>query len=397
VPIQTFKAKQEYISDFLLQLEQELAHFDLFVRRVEGEFDALIAQVAAQRGTVLRDFSVQRVKLASEVAEAQQIIEAKRYAESFEVEAYMDSIVLEGYRSPQPYESHLFAVKESLQGLNSLLENAVKCEVFPLPLLSPPLSVPVIKGNTLRLFDRITLQMSQITLNQTTDIDNSTGFCWISNAVVLCAGGWDDGAHNKAYEINVKSAQVEKTADMNWSRGWVGMWKYKEYCFVFGGSDGYSNLDTSEKYSLSAKMWTPLPHPMERGKTRCSVCEHSSGLYISGSGNSIEHFTPRTEEFKLLRVDDTEYAGILCCAGDMLYHISGDKIEAATIAQDTDISFAVKGSTTRVESGDYWLSCPMKWLKGELISSLHAGGFYTGLFRFSPETLEFSKMASFSY
>ena len=49
VPIQTFKANQAYICDFLLQLEQELTHFDLFVRRVEGEFEALIAQVAAQR------------------------------------------------------------------------------------------------------------------------------------------------------------------------------------------------------------------------------------------------------------------------------------------------------------------------------------------------------------
>ena len=76
--------------------------------------------------------------------------------------------------------------------LNSFLENAVKCEVFPLPLESPPLSVPVIKGNTLRLFDKITLHMSQITLDQTTDTDNSTGFYWTSNAIVC-----------KAYEINV--------------------------------------------------------------------------------------------------------------------------------------------------------------------------------------------------
>lgn len=99
----------------------------------------------------------------------------------------------------------------------------------------------------------------------------------ISNAILLCAGG---RIHKKEYEINVKSAIVGKVTDMNANRSYAGVGKCKEYCFVFGGDSGSGYLACAEKYSLSAKIWTPLPHPMKRPKYFCSVCEHSSGLYI---------------------------------------------------------------------------------------------------------------------
>jgi hypothetical protein len=96
-------------------------------------------------------------------------------------------------------------------------------------------------------------------------------------------------------------------------------------------------------------------------------------------------------------VDVKNYAAILCCTEDMLYHIWGDKVEAAPLAPGTDIKFVVKGSTTQVKDGNYWLSCPMKWLNGELISSLHDGREYRGLFRFNPSRLEFLQVAAFDY
>lgn len=391
VPVEVFRQKQLYLNDFQLRLGEELVQFDAFVARVEEEFDELFSRIAAKKDLLLRDLQSQRAKLAASLSEIQQTIAAKRYSESFEIKTKLDDYIATGYATLRICDRKMFTGTLDLQGMYELLDKSVVYTVLPNILQTYIQDIPIIKDNNLRLYSRKTLQMTQMTLSQNTKIDGNTAYCYIDAITVMCIGGGN--GHKEAYLVNIRSGRVERTSDMQVNRYYVGSWNYKGECvYAFGGHDGSNYLSSCEKYALANKSWSDLQNPMQRPKRRCSVCEHKAGLYLCGlesAGHSIEHFNPRNQIFTLIRSDSSQYAAILCCLGDELYHIWNDKIEVGRIVNaSTGITFTVKA--TIPSSGNYWLCCPTQWVGGELVSIYHAGGTLSGLFSFSPAKPEFT-------
>ena len=187
---------------------------------------------------------------------------------------------------------------------------------------------------------------------------------------------------------------------MNSARCVVGIWNQKNMSvFVFGG---YGPNTTSEKYTLATKIWTPLPNPLQQPKVWCSVCEHSTGVYLSGNNNSdsssIEFFNSNHETFTLLRTDTLAYAAIMCCFGDELYYLRQDKIEWAGLSKGpTAATLSVKSTIPQLGNGQYWCCCPLKQLGKEVIGVFSCSGSITGLFSFNSTKSELTQVANFTY
>jgi len=406
VPIETFRKKQLYINDFQLRIGEELTNFDAFMRQVEGEFDQALGKVAAKKEEIVRNLQTQRALLVSALNTAQQEIETKRYAEALIVATVLDEYLVNGYVTSAVYGQRMFAGKIELAGIYSTLEKAMTCELTPNVLqekteIHP---IPVIKGNSLRLFHPITLQMSQLPLTQTTEIDQSSAYCYIGNDTVLsCGGGSGSSVHSEVYEISIRTGRVERAPSMKSNRSWVGIWCTNLHVYVFGGLNGRNHLHTAEKYELARKPWANLPNAMPKSMYLPSICEHSSGLYLSGceysSGTPIVHFNIDNEVFSLLRFD-VSYKGysILCCLGEELYYIKQGTIEVASLSRGPDgVKFAVKGSFPPIGDGNYWLCCPMAFREGQLTSVLNQGENPSGLFCFNPAKDKFTQVATFTY
>lgn len=384
VSVETFKKKQLNINDFLLRIEEELVKFDTFTHQVENEFEALIAQIAAKKEQILSDLQVLRGQFTADLNKMQKTIEAKRYLEESMPLDLIDIKSLSG--------------KLKLQGIYKLLEECITYEVLGNTVLqNKEMDIPVIKGNSLRLFNPNTFQMTQRTLSQTTRIDHGTAYCFIGADSLLAIGGND---HNEVYEINISTGKVDQAPHMNSIRWYTGIFPYKgKVVFAFGGFNG-NNLNTSEKYELTSKSWINLGNLMQREKHCCSVCEHASGLYISGSDNrssSIEHFNPIGETFRLVLSDLIANASIMCCVGDELYQIRENQIKVARLSSESTLTFTVKGTFPIIKGGWYWLFCPVSQREGELISGLFANGQPIGLFSFKPSQGQFAQVANFSY
>lgn len=391
VPLGTFRRKQLYINDFRASIGKELQRFDAFNTQVGIEFDVLIEDVKARKETALRDLQNKRIQLAVQLGEMQTIIEAKRYEDSAEVVTVLDYYIVKGYEFEADYDVKLFAGTLELQGIGKMLEKSVSVEtISSLFDKQMGMDIPVLKGKSLRLYNRKTLQIAQLELDQATRIDNATAYCYIGPTTIFAAGGQ---SHAEVYMVNIENGKVEKGPNMTTLRFWVGIIYYKEHVFAFGGLNAYSQyLNTAEKYDLVSKSWTPLPNPLQRAKYRCSVCEHTSGLYISGvdaSSSSIEHYNPNSEAFTLLRPDSNPIPSIVCCVGDELYHVRQDKIEVARLSD--------KPTIPQLGNGYYWLCCPMKIINGELISVLHNLTAPIGLFSLKPTIGQFAQKNNFTY
>lgn len=79
-----------------------------------------------------------------------------------------------------------------------------------------------------------------------------------------------------------------------------------------------------------------------------SVCEHTSGLYLSGSdcqkSTSILHFSPDSEIFRLLRMDILfRRATLLSCLREELYYIKLGTMEVTNLSEGPSrVNFTVK-------------------------------------------------------
>ena len=312
--IDKFVKKQNCIFALEFELDRELSKFDAFARQVEREFESVLSQVAVKKAAVARDLHALREKLTAVLSQSHEIISSKRLLPTFQVESPLDEYILKGYLTNSLYEIGVFVADSKLSTFNEVLEKAVTFDVFPSLLQEYPKAIPVPKGNTLRLYNRITLQQTQLTLNRNTKIDIHTSYCYISADTLLCCG-CSGGGTNEVYEVNVRTGKVDNAPNMNFPRGVVGIWNYQgKYVYVFGGQNvNYST--NGEKYELATKVvWTNLPNPMQTPKYCCSVCEHSSGLYISGcetAGISVEFFNIQDETFKLLHTDGLRFVPII--------------------------------------------------------------------------------------
>ena len=313
VPIIDFRKKQAYISEFLVQLEQEISDHDDFSRRVEEELTNLAEEFLAQKDAVLNELAIQRPKLIAAVEETKRIIAEKRYLEAFEVTTYLDDCILNGYKYAALEELRMF--KGTIRAQEAL-ENVVQYEISTSLLQEIILDIPVIKGQSMRLFSPIDLKMTQVALISNHRIDFTTAYCFIRHHTLLACGG---NTHAEVYEINTQTGQTVRVSDMNFFRRWAGVYKYKEYVYAFGGNHS-SCLSNAEKYDIVDKSWTNLPHLMQKAKEFCSVVEHSSGLYVSGyanpGGTSIEFFNLVNETFKLVRENSELEVPILLCVRD---------------------------------------------------------------------------------
>ena len=401
LPVETFRKKQLYINDLQLCIGEELTQFDAFAKQTREEFDAVLNKVAAKKEEILRDLQTQRVKLASVLNDIQKVIAVKRYAEAFEVVTELDEYITEGYLTTAKYNLKMFTGKLNLAGISELLDKAVVYEFAPNKLLEEANKtlIPVVNATSLRLFHPVTFQMTQVALSKATKINKHTAYCYIKADTILCCGGGGGiySSHSEVYEINVKTGRVENAPNMNFARFDVGIWFTKKQIFVFGG---YSN--TAEKYGLDRKPWVNIPNAMPKDMYMISVCEHSSGLYLSGyhvTGDTIVHFNLETEAFKLLRFDTpSQEPSFVCCLEDELYYIKKDTIETANLSRGPNgINFAVKATFPQLGAGNYWLCCPIKFRGGTLVSVLNHRGRVTGLFSFTPAKGQFTQVATFTY
>lgn len=395
--VETFRRKQVYINDFQLRIWDELVQFDAFARRVEGEFSALIGQITDKKAAVLADLQRLKVKLTAHLSAVQQTIEAKRYIESFEVTTALDEYILTGYELLPLPEADIFSGRLELREISTLLENSVSFAVQESLIEQESGQIPVLKGHYLRLFHRKTLQMTQMTLSQTTRIDHSTAYCFLSPNTLLAAGGI---SHNEVYHINIRSGQVERAKSLNTNRWWTGLFPYKgKFVYAFGGSNG-NLLNSAEKYAIEAEVWTNVRSLMCRAKLCCSVCEHFSGLYMSGieqKGSSIECFSLNSETFRLIRTNSVLMASILCCVGDELYQIQHDKAEFADLTSGPKVTFSTKWAFAPINNGQYWLCYPTQVKGGELVGVLNPCGAPFGLFRLQIAQGLFTQVANFVY
>lgn len=297
-----------------------------------------------------------------------------------------------------PYEIGLFAGKSDLKAVIESLERAVTYEVFPEMLEQISHDIPVIKNNLLRLYNRKTLQLTQLTLNQRTKIDTHSSYCYITDDTLLCCGG---SQSNEVYEVNIRTGIVKRMPNMNYPRWIAGIWNYQGKCiYVFGGKNGdYSN--DGEKYKLATNVWTNLPNPMQTTKYCCTVCEHVSGLYISGcesAGISVEHFDPLNETFKMILTDTLRFVPIICCLRDELYLIRANTIEQASLANGpTEVKFTLKATTSGLGLSHYRCFCAMKFVKGELIGGISSVGAPSVVCCFNPAKLQCSTAIAFTY
>jgi hypothetical protein len=217
----------------------------------------------------------------------------------------------------------------------------------------------------------------------------------------MCCGG---SYSNSVYEVNVITGKVQVIASMNHSRGSIGMWNYQyRYVFAFGGWIGGVNVAVAEKIDLNTKSaWVTLPNKLQRAKRACSVCEHSSGLYISGKDSeflsSIEWFNLENETFRLVNCYETCHYGVICCIGDELFYVRNDTVEVASLVDGPmDLTFRVKSKIKPLSNGTYWLSCPVRLVKGEMVSILPNAGTPCGLFSFIPALGNFDEVVKLAY
>ena len=398
VTVETFRKKQQYICDLELYLGEELTQFDTFVNQVKEEFEALIWEMTAMKETFLQNLLTERVKLTTALGNIHQAIETKRYEVSLEVVTNLDDYVANGFKDLQEYNLNMFTGKLELQGMRDLLSKAVTFTLTENHLFEEIIyDIPVIKGNNLRLYDSNSYQLTQRTLSQTPRIDNSTAYCYIKGSTVLCCGGAN---HNEVYEVNVQNGTVVQAPSMHQKRRLAGIFNLNgKYVLLFGGCN--PNLSSVEKFDLGRKLWTELP-PMQVAKKLCSVCQHSNGLYISGYSDStaqttIELFNTLNETCILLHTV-AGFSGILCCAGDELYHIRLNLIEVGKLTSgQTSITFTQKGTIPQVCNGIYWLCFPASVIGGKVVGVLTAGETPCGLFSFKPATVQFSHVVNIAY
>jgi len=395
--LETFRRKQHFINDFQLRIGEELARFDVFERQVSEEFDTLLQKVTAKKAAALAELITAKSQLAAQLSEIQQTIEAKRYAEAPEITTALDDTIVNGYLSTATISVQMFTGRLELQGVEKMLEKAFAVEVLR-GILEQELGqdIPVLKGNSLRLFDRKTLQMTTQVLDQTTRFDEATAYCYIGPTTLLAVGGM---YHNEVYEVN-ESGKVGRAPNMTTIRGWVGLINYRHFVYVIGGYNSSQYLSTGEKYGIALKSWTPVRNPLHTAKLCCSICEHTSGLYVSGyvnGGSSIEHFNPTEETFRLLRSDSIAYVSLLCCVGDELYHVRQNQMEVASLSNGPAVTFTVKATFPQIGNGHYWLCCPLKMIGGELVSVINPANTPVGLFCWKPTQGQFTQVANFTY
>ena len=255
VTVETFRKKQQYISDLELHVGEELTKFDAFVSQTRDGFEALIGEVAALKEAFLHNLQAERVKLTNTLENIHQAIETKRYEESLEVKTNLDDYIVNGFKALRGYTLNMFTGKLELQGMRDLLSKAATFTLAENHLfkeiISPMKDIPIIKGNSLRLYDSHTYQLTQRTLNQTPRIDQGTAYCYINENTVLCCGGT---THNDVYEVNVQNGIVNQVASMSLNRRWAGIFNWNgKYVLIFGGYNP-SFLNSVEKYNLGRKL-----------------------------------------------------------------------------------------------------------------------------------------------
>jgi len=260
------------------------------------------------------------------------------------------------------------------------------------------LDIPVIKGRYMRLYSPTDLKMTEVTLSLTTRIDCSTAYCFIGHHTLLACGG---NTHPDVFEINTQTGEAKQVSDMNSSRRWLGIYKYKEHVFAFGGY-GATALNSAEKCVLAtkAKPWTNIHHFMIKAKEFCSVVEHSSGLYVSGyanpGGTSIEHFNPSTEMFKLLKEDRVVLVPILFCVEDELIFLKGCTIETADVSNGPD-SVAFTEKAKYAQGSHIHRNCPVQLFRGELLCPLNNVSGIIGIFKLTLAGYQFTQAVPITY
>ena len=398
IPIEEFRRKQLYINDLQLRIGGELANFDEFARRVEGEFDALLEHIAAKKKALLQDLLTERVKIARVLNEIQHTIDTKRYSEACEVVTSLDELIVNGYLNPQLRDLTMFTGKMDLKGVRELLETSIAFTFSPDVLQENDVYIPLVKGNILRRYKDKSFEMTQLTLNQTTRIDNASSCCKISADVFLYCGG---NSHNEVYEVNTLTGTVEKRANMISIRIWAGSSLFKgEYVFVFGNNSGDVTY-TAEKYSLATKSWTNIPNRSPKPMEFATACTHISGIYIAAieaNGSSVEFFNPQNETFTLLKSDSFRSVTTICCIRDELYCIRLNKVEVASLTNGPRAAaFTVKATATQITLEHFWLCSPVALLGEELVGIIHNTGAVCNLFSFSPAKASFTRVTNITY
>lgn len=393
ISIQEFTAKQRFLDDLNRQLEEDLVNIENLEEKIETEFEDLITEIKTKKTNLMQKLVPEKENLTRIVKKMQEKIALNRYLSDFKVTSKFDFYLFHGYKEnlPVPRVLKLDINREKIT------TELVKFEVNP-EFDEEIEDIPVIKDQRLWVFNRFNMEKTEKTLSRSTTIDRTTAYAYLNSETVICCGGY---SRNEVYEVNVRTGETVGVQGMMVARGWQGIWNYrKEWVFVFGGYNG-SILSSSEKYNLVTKTWSLLPSDMTTPVHLVSVCEHSSGLYLSGIDDSssfdyLQLFRPFQQSFTLIRTAPRAVS-ILCCVGDELYVIKNGTVEVTNLEKEPqNPTFRVK-NTFVSQGSHHWMCFAGRQLQGELVGVVHNSIQPTGLFRFDVTRAEFSYHTQFSY
>lgn len=207
-------------------------------------------------------------------------------------------------------------------------------------------------------------------------------FCPYTTEYVLCVG--DSIPTVQVYNLNLKTYQVERVADMHTARQWVGVISYGLYVYVFGGNINPS-IKAVEKFDTRYQEWFCVP-PMLNERCCFTPTEHFGTIYLiepCARSYPFEGFCPKTETYTSYPVSfkaysygvisfiDADSLVILQFSGKLhRWKIGGGTLETQSVKW-TDQDFAVTVCPPiRVNNAVYWISYRSKRLiKYDILST----------------------------
>ncbi|KAG8009297.1 Kelch-like protein 10 [Nibea albiflora] len=127
------------------------------------------------------------------------------------------------------------------------------------------------------------------------------------NGYVYCVGGFAMVEHfsNSMCKFDLNTHTWHEAAPMYYRRCYVSITVLNGCIYVMGGHDGYTELNTAERYRPETNQWS-LIAPMHEQRSDASCTTLSSKIYICGGFNgneclqTCEYYTPETNQWTMI-------------------------------------------------------------------------------------------------
>lgn len=165
-------------------------------------------------------------------------------------------------------------------------------------------TIPLVSPSVLYLFDHWECTWREVSLDRKLDTIRTASWTFVPPGRFLCSGGCESFAEEdepapgltSAYMIS-QLGTVSELPPMRIPRKRHGTIALGECCYVFGGSDGYSGMVTTEKISLKDGQWVQMAD-MACPRLGFNPCVYQHQVILVGGMTLFsEAFDPVTETF----------------------------------------------------------------------------------------------------